>query len=226
MATECNCRESTEGRGENCRETDAAGNHTGSPEVVAAGLRRSLAHELGGSRTVVNHEGGGLATVAALSNAVAVPVVRGGMVPGAKTTDGGGDERSGAGVAAIENGPTGEINDGLTRGERETALAMVAWPRAAWVARTTRASEPGVTLGCAAGDWRGVHLVHERPRSSPTTDGGCDAGGREPAWWRPVQRMTDSCCGLWVWSNGLLMNDTPHGEASSSSRGACVTRGG
>ena len=70
--------------------------------------------------------GGGLATVAALPHAVAVSVVRGGMVPGAQTTDGGGDEKSGAGLAAVENGPIGENNDDLTRGGREMALAMVA----------------------------------------------------------------------------------------------------
>ena len=69
--------------------------------------------------------GGGLATVAALSHAVAVSVVRGGVVPGAKTPDGGGDERMGASVATIEYSPTGGSNDCLTRGERETALAVV-----------------------------------------------------------------------------------------------------
>ena len=48
------------------------------------------------------------------------------MVQGAQTTDGGSDEKSGAGLAAVGNAPIGVNNDGLTRGGREAALAMVA----------------------------------------------------------------------------------------------------
>ena len=126
MATECNYRESTEGRGENCRETDAAGNHTGSPEVGNARLRRPVAHELGGCGAVVDDENSGHKAMAAQSHAMDMRMVRGGMVQSAQTTDGGGNTESGAGLAAVECGCAERHPEGVTRGGRERALAMVA----------------------------------------------------------------------------------------------------
>ena len=126
MATECNYRESTEGRGENCRETDAAGNHTGSPEVGNARLRRPVAHELGGCGAVVDDEDSGHKAMAAQPHAVVMWVVRGGMVQSSQTADGGGDEKSGAGLAAVENDPIGTSHGDKARGGSEQALAMVA----------------------------------------------------------------------------------------------------
>ena len=126
MATECNYRESTEGRGENCRETDAAGNHTGGPEVGNARLRRPVAHELGGCGAVVDDENSGHKAMAAQPHAVVMWMVRGGMVQSAQTADGGGDEKSGAGLAAVEYDPTGKRQEGIARGGSEQALAMVA----------------------------------------------------------------------------------------------------
>ena len=126
MATECHRRKPTASRGQGDGDTDAASNHPGSPETGDARLRRPVAHELRGCGAVVDDEDSGHKAVAAQPHAVVVSVVRGGMVQSSQTTDSRGDEKSGAGLAAVENGPIGASHDDKARGGSEQALAMVA----------------------------------------------------------------------------------------------------
>ena len=105
MASECHRRKPTTSRGQGDGDTDAASNHPGSPEIGNARLRRPVAHELGGRGAVVDDEDSGHKAMAAQPHAVVMWVVRGGMVQSSQTADGGGDEKSGAGLAAVENAP-------------------------------------------------------------------------------------------------------------------------
>ena len=125
-APECSRGKPAESRDEGECDAGAASDHPGSPEIGNARLRRSVVHELEGRGAVVDDEDSGHKAMAAQPHAVVMSVVRGGMVQDSQTADGGGDEKSGAGLAAVEYDPTGKRQEGIARGGSEQALAMVA----------------------------------------------------------------------------------------------------
>ena len=126
MAAKCHRGEPAAHRGQSGGQADATGDDSDGAEARGARLHRPMADKLCWGRTMGNYESSGHASMAAMSHTMALPAVRGGVVPGAKTPDVGSDKRMGASVATIEYSPTGGGSDCLTRGERETALAMVA----------------------------------------------------------------------------------------------------